>query len=202
MQAVWPDAEGDHAHNAFDVTLHRLRRLFDIPDLFILRDHHLSLNSALAWVDVWAFEQLVNHGARLLDRAAQPGAARQLARCDEQLLNLYQGSFLEREACQPWSLTLRERLRSKLLRYVMDAGQVWERRGESAMALRLYRKGLEVEPLAESLYQRLMLCLQACGRTGDALAAFQRCRQLLAGQFQISPSPATLAVYQRLKSGL
>lgn len=199
-QALWPDAEGDHASNTFNVTLHRLRRLFAVPGLFILRDHHLSLNGELTWVDAWAFEQLVNHCARLLDRPTDPDIARQLARCEERLLTLYQGAFLEREASPNWSLTLRERLRSKLLRHLIDAGQLWENRGETAMALRLYQKGLEIEPFAEILYQRLMSCLYACGRIGDALATFHRCRQMLADQFQTPPSPGTIALYTRLKA--
>ena len=54
-QALWPDAEGDSAQNAFDVTLHRLRRVFGIKDLFVVCDRRLTLNSRLAWVDAWAF---------------------------------------------------------------------------------------------------------------------------------------------------
>ena len=199
-QALWPDADGDAASNSFDVTLHRLRRLLDIRDLLLLRDHRLSLNSDLAWVDAWTFERLVNHAERLLARADDPLVLRQLARVGERLLTLYQGGFLERESGNTWSLTLRERLRSKLLRHILDAGLVWEQFGEWEQAVRLYRKGLEVDPLTEQLYQRLMLCFKATNRRSEALATYHRCQDILYRYFQIQPSAETLELYASLKA--
>ncbi len=199
-QALWPDAEGDHAQNAFDVTLHRLRQLFEIEGLFLVRDHRLTLNSALAWVDVWVFERLVNQSERLLKRMQDPALARQLAHCEDRLLQLYQGAFLEREATRPWALTLRERLRSKLLRHMLDAGLAWEASGEWDRAIRYYRKGLEIDPLIETLYERLMCCFRDAGRVSEALATFHRCRSVLAEHFQIAPSRCTAALYNSLKN--
>jgi len=198
-QALWPDAEGDLAKNTFDVTLHRLRRFFDTGDLFLLRDHRLTLNSQLAWVDAWLFERLVNHAERLLPRAGEPLIIRQLGRVSERLMTLYQGNFLERESANAWSLTLRERLRSKLLRHILDHGQIWERLGEWERAIRFYRKGLEIDPLTEALYQRLIICYRELGHRGDALAVYHRCEDILARQFQIEPSPTTRALYTSLK---
>ena len=199
-QALWPDADGDLAKNTFDVTLHRLRRLFGVKNLLLLCDHRLTLNSDLAWVDVWSFERLVNHAERLLPRTDEPVVMRQLARVGERLVTLYQGNFLEREGSNAWSLKLRERLRSKLLRHLLDNGQVWERLGEWDPAIRLYRKGLEIDPLTETLYQRLMICYRETGQRGDALAVFQRCQEILARQFHIAPSSKTLDLYSSLKS--
>ena len=199
-QALWPDAEGDSAQNAFDVTLHRLRRIFGVKELFIVCDHRLTLNSRLAWVDAWAFERLANHSEKILKRAKDLGMAQQLARCSDRLLHLYQGGFLEREAMHTWALTLRERLRSKLLRHILDAGQVWEDAGEWDRAIRFYRRGLEIEPLTEQYYQRLMICYRATRRLAEAMAIFQRCRQVLAEQFQLSPSTETLRLYASLRN--
>jgi len=197
--ALWPDADGDKARNAFDVTLHRLRNLLELRELLITRDQQLTLNNTLAWVDVWEFERLVNHSEQLLNRPTAPAASRQLARCEERLLTLYQGAFLEREATRPWAITLRERLRSKLLRHMLDAGRVWESAGEWDRAIRYYRKGLELDPLIETFYQRLMICLRESGRNGDALAMFHQCRKVFAINFQASPSRQTLDLYATLK---
>ena len=198
-QALWPDAEGDKALNAFDVTLHRLRQLLGIESLLLVRERRLTLNSELAWVDAWTFERLVNHAERLLVRIREPAVARQLARCEDRMLNLYQGAFLEREAAQTWSLSLRERLRSKLLRHMHEAGPAWENAGEWDTAIRYYRKGLEIDPLIETLYQRLMHCFHATGRVAEALATYQRCRAVLAQHFQIEPSRATRELYNSLR---
>jgi DNA-binding SARP family transcriptional activator len=199
-QALWPDTEGDNAQNAFDVTLHRLRHLFGIEDLFMVHDRRLTLNSSLAWVDAWAFERLVNHSERLLKRAEDPMTGRQIAHCSERLLNLYQGGFLERESTCPWMLTLRERLRSKLLRHLLDTGQAWENAGEWDKAIRFYQKALEIEPFSEQLYQRLMISYRETQCIADALATFRRCQRVLANQFQIPPSQLTHRIYLSLRS--
>ena len=197
--ALWPDADGDKARNAFDVTLHRLRNLLELRELLITQDQQLTLNNRLAWVDVWEFERLVNYSEQLLNRNPAPAASRQLARCEERLLTLYQGAFLEREATRPWSIRLRERLRSKLLRHMLDSGRVWESAREWDRAIRFYRKGLELDPLVETFYQRLMICLRESGRNGDALAMFHQCRKVFATHFQASPSRQTLDLYATLK---
>lgn len=197
-QALWPEGDGDKAQNAFDVTLHRLRQLFKMKDLFLMHDRRLTLNSELAWVDVWAFERAVNRAERLLADLDQARAAAEMARSQEQLLSLYQGAFLEREATRSWGLSLRERLRSKLLRHILDAGQAWESLGEWDRAIRGYRKGLEIDPLIETLYQRLMHCFRHTGRVSEALATYQRCRAVLAEQFRIEPARATRELYLSL----
>jgi len=199
-QSLWPDAEGDKAQNSFDVTLHRLRQLLDLKDLFLVHDHHLTLNSELAWVDVWAFERAVNHAERLLHRLHEPAAARELVHSEERLLALYQGTFLEREAARPWSLSLRERLHSKLLRHLIEAGRAWETAGDWERAIRYYRKGLEIDPLIETLYLRLMLCFRDSGCIPEALTTYQRCRRVLAEQLQIEPSRPTRKLYNSLKA--
>jgi len=198
--ALWPDADGDKAKNAFDVTLLRLRRVFDVKELILLHGHRLTLNSQLAWVDVWAFERTINHGERLLAHSDDPGVLRQMSRYSERLLNLYHGAFLEREAVHPWMLSLRERLRSKLLRYILGAGQVWENRREWHQAIRLYQKGLEIESVSEVLYQRLIVCYRDTGKLAEALNTFHQCRKQLEGQLQIQPAPRTFELYQSLRA--
>jgi two-component SAPR family response regulator len=199
-QALWPDAEGDKAQNAFDVTLHRLRQLISLKGLFLVHDRRLTLNSELAWVDVWAFERAVNHAERLLNRFDEPLSLRELAHSEDRILGLYQGAFLEREATRTWTLSLRERLRSKLLRHMTEAGHAWETAGEWDRAVRYYHKGLEIDPLIEALYQRLMHCFRETGRVAEALTTYQRCRALLAEQLQIEPSRATRELYNSLRT--
>jgi len=199
-QALWPDAEGDKAQNAFDVTLHRLRQLIGLKGLFLVHDRRLTLNSELAWVDAWAFERAVNHAERLFNRVDQPLSVREMAHTEDRILALYQGAFLEREATRTWTLSLRERLRSKLLRHIAEAGRAWETAGEWDRAVRYSRKGLEIDPLIEALYQRLMQCFRETGRVAEALTTYQRCRTILAEQLQIEPSRATRELYNSLRT--
>jgi len=197
-EALWPEADGDKAQSSFDVTLHRLRKMIELKDVILVNNRRVTLNNKLVWVDVWEFECSVNDAENLLERINEPGALWELARNQQRLLSLYQGAFLEGESAGPWSLPLRERLRSKLLRHMLEAGRVWESAGQWKQAIRCYRKGLEIDPLFESLYERLMLCLRQTGQISQALTTYQRCRAILLEQFEIEPCRATNQLYLSL----
>ncbi|MGH8532155.1 MAG: AfsR/SARP family transcriptional regulator [Gammaproteobacteria bacterium] len=66
-EQLWPDAEGDAARDAFNVTHSRLRKLLPPDGVLMLSEGKLSLNPAHVWTDVWAFERMV---ADCLEKAA------------------------------------------------------------------------------------------------------------------------------------
>ena len=194
--AMWPESEGDVAYNAFEITLHRLRKLIGIEKALVLSNGLLTLNNQFCWVDVWTFEQVMGSAEALLN-SAQPDPVK-LASLSSRALTLYHGQFLGRETPEPWSISLRERLRSKFLRHLVDVARHWEKIGEHETAIQYYQKGLEADDLAELFYQRLMVCYQQLGRRSEALAVYRRCRATLSLILSISPSPATEAIHRRL----
>ena len=194
--AMWPESEGDVAYNAFEITLHRLRKLIGFEKALLLSNGLLTLNNQICWVDIWSFEQVTGNAEGLLN-SAQPDP-NELASLSSRVLSLYHGHFLGRETPEPWSISLRERLRSKFLRHLVDAARYWEKIGQHETAIQYYQKGLEVDDLAEIFYQRLMVCYQQLGRRSEALAVYRRCRATLSLILSISPSPATEAIYRRL----
>lgn len=189
--SLWPDADGDDSANALDVTLHRARRLLGYPDAITARGGRYSINHERVWVDAWVFERLLNQ----VDRTLMLSKGNTVSKRTGQLLNraliLYQGAFLSREPIKAWNLSLRERLRSKLLRCIMDVGRVAENNKNWPTAIGFYKKGLEIETFAELLYQRLMICYQQTGRKAEALAVYQRCRENLSNGLCIAPSRET-----------
>ncbi|MBI3569732.1 MAG: hypothetical protein HY082_01315 [Gammaproteobacteria bacterium] len=194
--AMWPESEGDVAYNAFEITLHRLRKLIGIEKALVLSNGLLSLNNQFCWVDVWLLEQVMGRAEALLN-SAQPDLD-ELTDLSSRVLAIYHGHFLGRETPEPWSISLRERLRSKFLRHLIDVARHWERIGRHGTAIQCYQKGLEIDDLAEIFYQRLMVCYQQLGRRSEALAVYRRCRATLSLILSISPSPATEAIHRRL----
>jgi ATP/maltotriose-dependent transcriptional regulator MalT/DNA-binding SARP family transcriptional activator len=195
-EALWPAAEGDAAHQALATTLHRLRQLVGDEQALVLREARVSLDPARCWVDVWAFEQLLDQ-AEAADRRGRRDEARALA---ERALGLYRGPFLGADNRDPWALSPRERLRRKFLRHVAALGQDREGRGDWRAAVAWYEQGLEVDDLAEEFYQRLMACHQRLGHRAEALAAYERCRRTLAATLGIAPSPETEALHRALRA--
>ena len=180
MRAVWPGEASTDLRNLFDNTLHRLRHLLGCPALLPLSDARLSLDTRQCWVDALAFDRLV---AAPIDRLGPSDA--------HDALRLYQGHFLQGDSARPWAAVCRERLRSRLHRFLIAAGQRLELAGRHLDAVELYERGLEVDPLAEDLYQRLMDCHQRLGQHAESLRVYRRCRDLLAAELGLAPSRAT-----------
>ncbi len=190
--ALWPDADADAAHDAFNVALHRLRKL--IPrgsDAIRLHDGHLSLDSSLCWIDWRAFEALVTEA----DGATTGDNALALL---HRALALYEGHFLADDGNEAWSLSARERLRSKFNRVVIACGRALSAAGREAEALDCYRRGLETDDLAEEFYQGVMRSALALQRPAEGLATFHRLERTLARLFGVAPSPASQALRRSL----
>lgn len=177
---VWPDAEGDDAKTSFDSNLYRLRKLLDVDGALQLAEGKLSLNPELVSLDTWAFEAALEAG----DVATA--------------LALYRGPFLALDAPVPWTLPMRDRLQSRLVRAVLARGEALEQDGKWAEARALYDRTLEVDNLAEPVYRRLMVCQRETGDSAGALTTYRRCRELLSIVLGRTPSAETEAVRQTL----
>ncbi len=188
---LWPDAEGDSASNSLDVNVHRLRKFLGNKQVVIATGGRLTLNNELVWVDVWAFERLLNQVDKLLISPDAFKSIDSINKIFSASLNLYQGAFLIHEPHKPWNLPLRERLRSKMLRHTEDIGRLHEQHQNWNTAIRYYQRGIEIDALAEELYQHIMICLRQLNRQAEALAIYQRCRTSLAEGLDVTPSPLT-----------
>lgn len=198
IASLWPDAESRGGRNAFDATLSRLRRLLGHEDSVLIDDGRVRLNDALCWVDVWPFERLLSKVQRDLAHTGNAICA-DLRAQTETLLRLYHGDFLEREECRPWLLSRRERLRNRLSSLIGDVASRLEADQEWRLATRLYRRIIELEPLAEAGYRRLMACLQQSGEAAEALRVYGRCCEVLMSGLGAMPSDETEAIRRTLE---
>jgi LuxR family maltose regulon positive regulatory protein len=183
--AIWPDEDGDASWRALGVCLARLRTLLGSQDAITVSDERISLNPECCWWDAQVFERLSADGA-----ARAP---------DARLLTLYRGPFLSGDSDQPWTVPLRERLRTRFAAHLqrtaarLEAGCAW------ADAAAVYARGVETEELAEELYQGLMRCYRALGRPAEGLAVYRRLRQILSVVLGIAPTGESDALYRALR---
>ncbi len=192
---LWPDGESEATGPALEMAISRLRRLLGDPKAVLIEDGRLGLNPSRVWVDVWAFDAAVDELQRELRGDARTHVVDALGK---RMLGLYRGAFLENEAPQRWLLPARDRWRNRFVRSLSDAGSYWERGERWAEAAQLYERGIEVDMLAEHLYQRLMRCRLAQGRPADAASVYRRCRDTFSMQLGIAPSSATEALFQSI----
>jgi DNA-binding SARP family transcriptional activator len=196
---LWPDKDGDLALQSFETTLHRLRKFLGDDGFLLLEDGCLTLNSAKVWVDAWDFERNLSALRRLM--AGPAGDAAADTRFDTlaaRVLRMYQGHFLSRDDTACWMVSMQERLRSKYVHGLLDFGRYWESRGQLHRAIECYRKGIEVDDLIETFYQRLMHCLQHTGREPEAIATYRQCRHVLSVVLGLEPGAQTTRIYQSL----
>lgn len=195
-ESLWPDADGDHAYDSFRSALSRLRKLIGL-EAVRLHDGRLSLDPATCWVDVNVFEHSLDRARQFAESADDASTSLQL----EEALGTYQGPFLDGEFDPPEILSARERLHSRFLRHLSELGAIYRRHGQHGQAIEVYRKGLEIDDLAEEVYQQLMRCYLEAGRIAEGMAIYQRCRDTLQAQLGIEPSEETLALHQALSGG-
>jgi DNA-binding SARP family transcriptional activator len=195
LEALWPETEGDAAAQALATTVHRLRKLLG-ADALRRQEGRLSLDAEHCWVDTWALARAL---ARL-EEASATGDHDDLGGGVEAVFRLYTGGFLERDPVASWMIAPRERLRAKLLRALVNAGQVLCRNGYRVQAVACYEKALEVEPLAEDVYRELIRCHLADGHPAQALSVFQRCQQIFQAELGLSPSAEIEALYEEVRN--
>ncbi|MBI1731703.1 MAG: hypothetical protein HYR49_02905 [Gammaproteobacteria bacterium] len=196
--ALWPDAEGDAAHQSFSSALHRLRKLLGSDKALRLMDGKLNLDPACCWVDYWAFDRFLDLGRE----AARSGAA-SLTEGQQQVrqaMALYGGSFLPGDTEAQWSVKTRDRLRHKFIQYVGRLAEGFEKSNDWKSGAELYKKALEADNLAEEFYRGLMRCHLHLNMKAEGLAIFQRCKTLLSVVLGAKPSAETEAVHKSLSA--
>jgi two-component SAPR family response regulator len=197
--ALWPDSDGDDAKRSFDTTLFRLRKILGDDRIVILQEGKVSLDARYCWTDVWAFERLLGRLNRIRNLDAAGKDALALEKLTEQLLSLYQDHFLAREDTTSWSVSLRERLRSKYIHNLLETGRYWETHGFWEKAIACYLRGLEVDDLIETFYQRLMVCYLELRRYSEGLATYRRCCRVLSITLGLQPEAETEALNNELR---
>jgi LuxR family transcriptional regulator, maltose regulon positive regulatory protein len=184
IDRFWPDLDGDAARNAFDLAVHRLRKLLKGKNAVVVSQGRAALNRNVVWVDAFALAALGE--ANDTDETPSERARR--------VLLLYRGPFLVDEA-EPWMFAPRERMRSQFLRYVGQIGDILQASHCYDLLTDFYQRVLEIEPLAEEVYRNLMHCLIAQGFHAEALRVYHRCDEFLSTALHARPSPPTRNLY-------
>jgi len=190
MDFLWPDADGDRAVQNLNTTLHRLRKILGRDAIVVLGGGKLSLNSALCWVDVWYFEDLVNQ----IKSAPNP-----MTDVEElfQALAIYRGHFDDQQEGNATIIGYAEKLKNLWIVSVTDLGTTLTQSGKQKQAVDLLQEALTLDDTAEPFYYSLMKVRSAQGRPSEALLTFNRCCSVMA-KLGMEPSEKTTTLYNCL----
>lgn len=133
-------------------------------------------------VDALRFAALVHRAHDELDQRPQ-----QAAETLELALSLWRGEPFAEFAGEPWALPLVARLTEAHDLAEEDQIDAWLALGRHAQAAAELEPLVDARPLRERRWRQLMVATYRCGRQGDALRAYQRCRSVLADELGIEP---------------
>jgi DNA-binding SARP family transcriptional activator len=156
--------------------------------------HGYMIHVAPGELDVSRFEDLIETARAW----AQAGAWDETAARARAALALWRGEPLA--DVESAALALREvprlaELRWQALETRIDADL---RRGAHAEVVAELRHLVGTHPLREQVHGFLMLALHRCGRSGEALAAYQHARKVLAGELGAEPGARLQHLHQQI----
>ncbi|MEE1827995.1 BTAD domain-containing putative transcriptional regulator [Streptomyces sp. BE20] len=203
-EAVWQDEPPRTARKNLHVYVSALRRLLgdeageggDGDRARIVHDYGgYCLRTERSEYDVSRFQDLAQAG-RTAAVAGELDAAAGLFR---QALDLWQGDPFAGLRCSPMVRAEAARLEERCLGGYEDWAETeLERGGAIAAVAEGVGELIERHPLRERLQAARMNTLHVLGRQAEALAAYDRYRQLLARELGLSPSPALERQYRRI----
>jgi predicted ATPase/DNA-binding SARP family transcriptional activator/Tfp pilus assembly protein PilF len=188
----WPDLSDDQALNNLSQALTRMRAVFgSAGDTLLHTTRHSVQWGTGASVDVADFVRL---------------ASRSDAADLEQAAALYAGELLagfhlaECDAFEEWLLLTREKFQQLALTTLERLADSARAAGRHSQAAEAARRQLELDPWREAAHRQLIGALAAAGDRAAALAAYERCRQVLLADLGVEPDAATTALVERLRS--
>jgi len=125
----------------------------------------------------------------------------------KQGLKLYNGEFMagfslpQAPRFNDWLVIEQERLRQIAMRGYRQLASLQEAQGAFAAGVITAQQWVTWDPLDETAQQQLMRLLVFDGRVSEALAVYEKCKQLLQAELAIPPAPATTVLYQAIKDG-
>jgi len=193
---LWHDAEPGIAQRNFKIALNTLYQVLEperdpgSDSAFIFRDGttYALRPKADVWFDAEEFHIL----------------AKQAGKTDSALLqkaiDLYRGDYLAESLYEIWAAEERERLAALFLESADRLTDLLIAHEQYTEAIDLSQRVLLRDKCWERAYRHLMLAYDRLGDRGQVGRTYQRCIQALKDDLDISPSPETQELYQKLTS--
>jgi DNA-binding SARP family transcriptional activator len=201
MELFWPETDPESARNNLNVAVYALRQAFRAirPDFscLLFQDDHYLLNPTLTlWADFEQFNRYYQQGRRL----EQQGQLAEAIREYELAESLYEGDFMEEDLYEDWSILQRESLKDNYLIILERLSRYYLEQQRYTTCVHLCQKILAKDDCREDAHRRLMRCYYQRGQPHLALRQYHRCVEALAQVLDVSPTPETVTLYERIRN--
>jgi DNA-binding SARP family transcriptional activator len=201
IEALWPEVEPQSGERNFKITLYRLRRDLE-PDMdkafgssyVHLKANLIYLDEELCKTDLDDFLSFYRRGEKN-EREGNIEAALFLY---NNAMDLYKGDFLAEELYTSWIDTKREEIRKLYINLLYRMADIQEKRGTSKVAIDCYKKIIQIDPLSEQVYQRLMTLYSNRRMRTEAIKVYEDCRKAFREGLDTEPEALTTSIYKKI----
>ncbi len=200
---LWADRTPKQGLTNLRTVLTALRR--ELGDFLVITRKEVGFNHKSSHaLDALSFEHTLDELSTALQSPEPLGdlIARQL----QTALDFYQGDFLEGfylrdgRGFEEWAALERERLRRLAHSGFRRQVQYYLRQGDFPAGIQNAERLLALDPLDENSHRLMMQLLLRDGQRNAAIKQYHRCRDLLADDLGVEPSPATTSLFERLRT--
>ena len=201
IEVLWPEVTSQSGERNFKITLHRLRKALE-PEMdkafgssyIYLKANLIYLDEELCKTDLDEFLSLYHRGEKN-ERGGDIEAALFLY---NNAIDLYKGDFLSEELYTSWIDIKREELRKLYINLLYKIADIQEKRGTSKIAIDCYKKIIQIDPLSEQVYQRLMTLYSSRRMQTEAIKVYKDCRKALQEGLDTEPETLTTSIYRKI----
>jgi ATP/maltotriose-dependent transcriptional regulator MalT/DNA-binding SARP family transcriptional activator len=212
---LWPGAEPAVAQRNYKVALNTLLNVLEperapgSESAYILREGSVYgvRPGADLWLDATTFLANIHKVDLSAELSPEQAAESERGQGDQQViawledaLDLYQGEFLPDALYESWAAAEREHLAVQFLRAADRLCELYLGQDRLNDTIQVCQRILAQDNCWERAYRHLMRAYYRLGDHGQVARTYQRCKQLLRQELDVSPSAQTKALYQRLIS--
>jgi two-component SAPR family response regulator len=201
IDALWPEESPRVAEKNFKTTLQRLRKSLEpvihkeFGSSYIhLHDNTVFLDAELCHVDTDRFLSLL----KIAEEKKKRGDGKEAFPLYAEALEIYKGDFLPEELYAPWPDKKREELKAMYMELLNKTAKLHEKQGSLKKAMDCYKKAIQVDPLIEESYQKLMTFYSNKGMYNEALRIYEDCKKALKKELKTEPDSTTTAIYRKV----
>ncbi len=202
MELLWPESPTESAQKNLNAALTALRKTLE-PEAsrgessyLITKGDSLRLELGTGgWTDLGLFREKLSQA----EKAKEIGDFNLYFLALREAADLYKGEFCSEDLYEDWCQQERESLKNEYIELMGEIATEYLRRGDSPEALSRLEEAISKDPGREELYRKQMtICSQVGSRAGIE-ESFRRCNKYLWDNYEVSPSPETTELYQRLR---
>jgi serine/threonine-protein kinase len=186
----WPDAQPESARHSLRQALYVLRQEVGSEAIRTRGDGEVGIDPGVMACDASRFEALARSGNA------------------DEAMDHYGGDLLpgfyvdDAPEFERWLDLERVRLRRLAARLCWELAQAADGREEAENARKRAHQAVDLDPFDELGLHRLIEMLDGLGDRAGALTAFDHFARRLADEYEIEPSPETIALVERVRNRL